>query len=189
MVKFSLAPLALVAVLGASSVFAQESSVSSASSSMSSASGSSSASSAAPTSMSSSGGSGSGSNVCTALAGDPRSQPYGCPYSSTTVPPYDLSSLVSYLIKGYTRGPEAKSPDEVANEMAGTVLKYYPTLITPKSELQATFAEAISATINAIAEGRLTEADLGPAARNVPDSLLHFGAAAAAIFAAGAFVL
>jgi hypothetical protein len=53
---------------------------------------SSSASSAAPTSMSaSSGGSGGsgGSNVCTVLGGDPRAQPAGCPYSSTTTPTYD----------------------------------------------------------------------------------------------------
>ncbi|GAC74130.1 hypothetical protein PANT_10d00030 [Moesziomyces antarcticus T-34] len=188
--KFSLAPVALLAFAAGAAV-AQESSASSMSSSMS-GSMSSSASSAAPTSMSaSSGGSGGsgGSNVCTVLGGDPRAQPAGCPYSSTTTPTYDLSSLISYFIGGYTRGPEAKSPDEVANEMAGSVLQYYPTLTTPKSDLQKEFASAISATINAIADGKLQASDLAPASRNMPENAIKYGAAIAAVVAAGAFAL
>ncbi|KAJ1023030.1 hypothetical protein NDA13_005078 [Ustilago tritici] len=189
--KFSLIPVVLVAAFAASGAVAQDSAApsSSVSSSMlSSASGS------VPTSMSSSamsGGSGGegGATVCTVLGGDPRAQPAGCPYSSTTTPSYDLSSLISYFIGGYTRGPEGKSPDEVANEMAGSVLKYYPTLTTPKSDLQKSFAEAISATINAIADGKLQASDLAPASRAVPEHLLQYGVAAAAIVAAGAFAL
>lgn len=102
---------------------------------------------------------------------------------------FAVSSLISYFIGGYTRGPEGKSPDEVANEMAGSVLKYYPTLTTPKSDLQKSFAEAISATINAIADGKLQASDLAPASRAVPEHLLQYGVAAAAIVAAGAFAL
>ncbi|SOV06987.1 uncharacterized protein UDID_05809 [Ustilago sp. UG-2017a] len=189
--KFSLIPVVLVAAFAASGAVAQDSAApsSSVSSSMSS-----SASGSVPTSMSSSamsGGSGGegGATVCTVLGGDPRAQPAGCPYSSTTTPSYDLSSLISYFIGGYTRGPEGKSPDEVANEMAGSVLKYYPTLTTPKSDLQKSFAEAISATINAIADGKLQASDLAPASRAVPEHLLQYGVAAAAIVAAGAFAL
>ena len=37
--------------------------------------------------------------------------------------------------------------------------------------------------------GQLQKSDLAPASRNVPDHLLHYGVAAAAVFAAGAFVL
>jgi hypothetical protein len=100
-----------------------------------------------------------------------------------------VSSLISYFIGGYTRGPEGKSPDEVANEMAGSVLQYYPTLTTPKSDLQKEFASAISATINAIADGKLQASDLAPASRNVPENAIKYGAAIAAVVAAGAFAL
>ncbi|SAM84537.1 uncharacterized protein UBRO_05809 [Ustilago bromivora] len=193
--KFSLIPVVLVAAFAASGAVAQDSAAPSSSVSSSvSSSMSSSASGSVPTSMSSSamsGGSGGegGATVCTVLGGEPRAQPAGCPYSSTTTPSYDLSSLISYFIGGYTRGPEGKSPDEVANEMAGSVLKYYPTLTTPKSDLQKSFAEAISATINAIADGKLQASDLAPASRAVPENLLQYGVAAAAIVAAGAFAL
>ena len=97
--------------------------------------------------------------------------------------------MISYFIGGYTRGPEAKSPDEVANEMAGSVLKYYPTLTVSKSEIAQSFADAISQTINAIADGKLQASDLAPASRAVPEHLLQYGVAAAAIVAAGAFAL
>ncbi|SNX85170.1 uncharacterized protein MEPE_03879 [Melanopsichium pennsylvanicum] len=194
--KFSLAPIALLAAFAASGAVAQDSSVSSASgsssmmsSSSASSSMSSSSSAAQPTSMSSSAGGESSGEVCTVLGGDPRAQPAACHYSSTSTPPYNLSSLISYFIYGYTRGPEGKSPEDVANEMAGSVLQYYPTLTTPKSDLQKSFAEAISATIHAIADGTLQASDLAPAGRAVPEHLLQYGVAAAAIVAAGAFAL
>lgn len=73
--------------------------------------------------------------------------------------------------------------------MAGEVLKYYPTLTVSKSVLEQEFASAISATINAIADGKLQASDLAPASRAVPEHLLQYGVAAAAIVAAGAFAL
>ena len=100
-----------------------------------------------------------------------------------------VSSLISYFIGGYTRGPEGKSVEAVANEMAGSVLQYYPTLTVSESVLEQQFASAISATINAIADGKLQASDLAPAGRNVPEHLLQYGVAAAAIVAAGAFAL
>ncbi|KAJ9474023.1 hypothetical protein PHBOTO_004076 [Pseudozyma hubeiensis] len=197
--KFSIIPVALLAAFAASGAVAQDSSAASSSSApASSASGSSSSSSAAPTSMASSsassGGSGSGAmSVCDPLGGDPRNRPAGCPYSSTTTPPYNLSSLISYFIYGYTRGPEAKSPDEVASEMAGSVLQYYPTLTVPESELAVSFAEAISATIQAVADGSLQKSDLhAPNAAvpaSIPEHLIQWGVAAAAVVAAGAIAL
>ncbi|SPO28587.1 uncharacterized protein UTRI_04465 [Ustilago trichophora] len=191
--KFTLVPVALLAAFAASGAVAQDSSAASSSMMSSSASGSmsSSSGSAMPTSMSSSamGGGSGGAQLCTVLGGDPRAQPAGCPYSSTTTPPYDLNSLISYFIKGYTRGPEAKSPDEVAHEMAGSVFKYYPTLTVSKEAIAQSFANAISQTINAIADGKLQASDLAPASRAVPEHLLQYGVAAAAIVAAGAFAL
>ncbi|EPQ28271.1 uncharacterized protein PFL1_04098 [Pseudozyma flocculosa PF-1] len=199
MVKFTFAPVALVAFL-AGAAFAQDSSSSGApapSSSMSSSaapSSSMSSSSAAPspTSMSmssSAGGSGGGSGgsasgVCTVLAGD---DPVGgCPYSSTSTPPYDLNSLMSYLIGGYTRGPEAREPESVANELAGSVVKYYPTLTVSREELQQSFLSAIEASITAVRNGDAT-IDAAPA--NIPASLVNLAVAGAAIAAAGAFML
>ncbi|EST08051.1 hypothetical protein PSEUBRA_002448 [Kalmanozyma brasiliensis GHG001] len=195
--KFSILPVALLAAFAATGAVAQDSSsASSSESTSSSASSSVSSSSAAPTSMSSSsssgssGGSGGGAmSVCTPLGGDARNPPAACPYSSTSIPPYDLNSLISYFIYGYTRGPEAKSPDEVASEMAGSVLQYYPTLTTPESVLAESFAVAISATIQAVADGKLTAADLHSPNAAVPANLIQWGVAAAAIVAAGAFAL
>ncbi|SJX64069.1 uncharacterized protein SRS1_14724 [Sporisorium reilianum f. sp. reilianum] len=188
--KFSIVPVALLAAIAATGAIAQDSS-SMASSTSASASMSSSASSAAPTSasMSSASSGGSASGVCNPLGGDPRARPAGCPYSTTSLPPYNLSSLISYFIYGYTRGPEAKSPEEVANQMAGSVLQYYPTLTTPRSELSASFVEAISATIQAVADGKLTKADLHAPNAAVPEHLIQWGVAAAAIVAAGAIAL
>lgn len=100
-----------------------------------------------------------------------------------------VSSLISYFIGGYTRGPQAKSPDDVASEMAGSVLHYYPTLTVSESALAQSFAEAISNTIHAIADGQLKASDLAPASRAMPEHLLQYGVAAAAIVAAGAFAL
>ncbi|TKY89954.1 hypothetical protein EX895_001252 [Sporisorium graminicola] len=191
--KFSIFPVALLAAVAATGAIAQDSSV--ASSTSASATSSSSASSASPTSASSSSASSGGpaSGVCDPLGGNPRSRPAGCPYSTTSLPPYNLSSLISYFIYGYTRGPEAKSPEEVANQMAGSVLQYYPTLVTPRSDLSQSFYSAISATIEAVRHGKLNESDLHdpnaavPAA--VPEHLVQWGVAAAAIVAAGAIAL
>ncbi|PWN51874.1 hypothetical protein IE53DRAFT_385731 [Violaceomyces palustris] len=126
MVKFTFAPLALLAL--AATAMAQESSSSSATSSASTAS---------PTSMSSASSSASAgagqSGVCAVLVGDPRYPPHGCPYSSTSTPPYDLNSLMSYLIGGYTAKKEGVHITDVADDLAGSVTKYYPTMTTPKS--------------------------------------------------------
>lgn len=73
--------------------------------------------------------------------------------------------------------------------MAGSVLKYYPTLTVSKDVLESSFAEAISATIHAIADGQLQASDLAPASRNIPENSLKYGAAIAAVVAAGAFAL
>ena len=73
--------------------------------------------------------------------------------------------------------------------MADSVLQYYPTLTTPESVLQKQFASAISATIDTIAKGQLKASDLAPASRNVPENALKYGAAIAAVVAAGAFAL
>ncbi|CDS01002.1 hypothetical protein [Sporisorium scitamineum] len=165
--KFSIVPVALLAAIATTGAIAQDSSVASSTSASASSS----------------------SGVCNPLGGDPRARPAGCPYTTTSLPPYNLSSLISYFIYGYTRGPEAKSPEEVANQMAGSVLQYYPTLTTPRSELSASFVEAISATIQAVADGKLTKADLHAPNAAVPEHLIQWGVAAAAIVAAGAIAL
>lgn len=109
--------------------------------------------------------------------------------------PTTVNSLISYFIYGYTRGPEAKSPDEVASQMAGSVLQYYPTLTTPKAELASSFAVAISNTIQAVADGKLALSDLHSPngafgeRMNLPKNLIQWGVAGAAIVAAGAFAL
>lgn len=92
--KFSIVPVALLAAFAASGAVAQDTSAApaTASSSASATSSSSSSSSAAPTSMSSSASGSSGGadgQFCTVLGGDPRAQPHGCPYSSTSTPPYN----------------------------------------------------------------------------------------------------
>lgn len=92
--KFSIVPVALLAAFAASGAIAQDSSV--ASSSSVPASSVSSSSSAAPTSMASSSAASGGSaavSVCDPLGGDPRNRPAGCPYSSTTTPPYNREYL------------------------------------------------------------------------------------------------
>ncbi|KAN0060917.1 hypothetical protein ACQY0O_006651 [Thecaphora frezii] len=192
MVKLAFAPIALVACL-AGAAFAQESAPSSSSSSSSTAqitsSSSSSSSSASPTSApsSSSGGPGGGSSasgVCTILEG--ASPAGGCPYSSTSTPPYDLNSLMSYLIGSYTRGPEAREPDSVADQLAGSVLKYYPTLTTPQSVLKQSFLSAIEASITAVRNG---EATIDAAPAHIPASLVNLAMAGAVMAAAGAFIL
>lgn len=77
--------------------------------------------------------------------------------------------------------------------MAGSVLQYYPTLVTPRSDLSKAFVEAISATISAVAKGDIPVSALhapnaaAPAA--VPEHLIQWGVAAAAIVAAGAIAL
>ena len=65
------------------------------------------------------------SPVCSALFGDPNVHQVGsCSHSSTVVPPYNLGSLVSYMIGGYTRSrKDAGMVVDVADELAASVVK------------------------------------------------------------------
>ena len=76
------------------------------------------------------------SPVCSALFGDPNVHQVGsCSHSSTVVPPYNLGSLVSYMIGGYTRSrKDAGMVVDVADELAASVVKYYPT-VTQSSDV------------------------------------------------------
>ena len=76
------------------------------------------------------------SPVCSALFGDPNVHQVGsCSHSSTVVPPYNLGSLVSYMIGGYTRSrKDAGMVVDVADELAESVVKYYPT-VTQSSDV------------------------------------------------------
>ena len=99
-----------------------------------------------PTSAANQGSGGSGSEgddkssrtspVCSALFGDPNVHQVGtCSHSSTVVPPYNLGSLVSYMIGGYTRSrKDAGMVVDVADELAASVVKYYPT-VTQSSDV------------------------------------------------------
>lgn len=88
---------------------------------------------ARPTSESQPGGGeegGASSPVCSALFGDPKVHNLGeCKEKSTTVPPYNLSSLVNYMVGGFShnRRDPAKVVD-VASDLADSVVKYYPTV-------------------------------------------------------------
>ena len=74
--------------------------------------------------------------MCSALFGDPNVHQVGsCSHSSTVVPPYNLGSLVSYMIGGYTRSrKDAGMVVDVADELAESVVKYYPT-VTQSSDV------------------------------------------------------
>ena len=76
------------------------------------------------------------SPVCSALFGDPNVHQVGsCSHSSTVVPPYNLGSLVSYMIGGCTRSrKDAGMVVDVADELAASVVKYYPT-VTQSSDV------------------------------------------------------
>ncbi|PWN97821.1 hypothetical protein FA09DRAFT_329981 [Tilletiopsis washingtonensis] len=145
-------------------------------------SSSSGASSSMPTSApSSSGGGGGGDRVCSILVGDPNVRQADCTYSSTFTPPYDQSSMASYLIGGYQAG-QGEEIDAVATQFAEEVLQYYPTMTSSVSQLAPEFASAIRASIAA------TKPD-GAAGLHVPRGLGAVAAAGAAIVAGAVFVL
>ena len=75
-----------------------------------------------------------GSEMC--IRDSPNVHQVGsCSHSSTVVPPYNLGSLVSYMIGGYTRSrKDAGMVVDVADELAASVVKYYPT-VTQSSDV------------------------------------------------------
>ncbi|WFC94315.1 hypothetical protein MBRA1_000945 [Malassezia brasiliensis] len=192
MVKLS-TPLALLAVAVAGA-FAQEASSSSAApSSSSSASESSASPSAAPSSSSQAeGGSGSGasSGVCSALF-EANVHQADCQYSSTTVPPYNLSSLVSYFIGEHSAGPQGRGVSEVADEMANSVIKYYPTVTASKSDIVYSFYEGIIRSISAAGHPNFKPADKidRPTSGSASKYAVPAAAAAVAVVAGGAVLL
>ena len=87
--------------------------------------------------------------VCSALFGDPKVHPYDCKAPKTVVPPYNLSSLVSYFVGGYEhkRG-DAAMVSEVADDLADSVLHYYPTVTQSKKSIVYAMYEGILSSIH-----------------------------------------
>ena len=90
------------------------------------------------------------SPVCSALFGDPNHKPLGkCTEKSTSVPPYNLSSLVDYFVGGYQnqRGNPVKVVD-VADDLAGSVVKYYPTVTQSRDVIKYSMYNGLIRTIH-----------------------------------------
>ena len=114
-----------------------------------------------PTSAANQGSGGSGSEgddkssrtspVCSALFGDPNVHQVGtCSHSSTVVPPYNLGSLVSYMIGGYTRSrKDAGMVVDVADELAASVVKYYPTVTQSSDAIKYSMYKGLLHSIRA----------------------------------------
>ncbi|KOS14687.1 hypothetical protein Malapachy_1001 [Malassezia pachydermatis] len=87
--------------------------------------------------------------VCSALFGDPKVHPYDCKAPKTVVPPYNLSSLVSYFVGGYEhkRG-DAAMVSEVADDLADSVLHYYPTVTQSKEYIVYAMYQGILSSIH-----------------------------------------
>ncbi|WFD33800.1 hypothetical protein MCUN1_000620 [Malassezia cuniculi] len=84
------------------------------------------------------------SGFCSAFVGDPNVHAARCTYSSTSVPPYNFSSIASYLVAGYDNGKQGHHIEDVAGDFANEVLEYYPTLTVSHSVLQSQFEKYIS---------------------------------------------
>lgn len=96
----------------------------------------------------------------------------------TSTPPYDATSLESYLIAGFTPGrKQGYEYSEVASGLADSVTEYYPTLTASYSDLVSQYAEA------------LVEAGGQNSADNLPRSLSTVAVVGAAVIAGGAFLL
>lgn len=76
--------------------------------------------------------------------------PYDCQASKTVVPPYNLSSLVSYFVGGYKQDrADGAMVSEVADDLAGSVVKYYPTVTQSREYIQWAMYEGLLSTIKA----------------------------------------
>lgn len=126
------------------------------------------------------------SGVCSILVGDPYVGPNDCTFSSTYTPPFDQSSIISYLIGGYQAGVEATPVDHVASSLAGDVIKYYPTLTFSKAQLAGDFKDALSASIEAVRDDPTLLRDAG---FTLPANTLSYLGALAAAVAGAAIVL
>lgn len=90
------------------------------------------------------------SPVCSALFGNPKDKPLGkCTEKSTSVPPYNLSSLVDYFVGGYQnqRGNPVKVVD-VADDLADSVVKYYPTVTQSRDVIKYSMYNGLIRTIH-----------------------------------------
>ncbi|WFD41883.1 hypothetical protein MPSI1_000520 [Malassezia psittaci] len=130
------------------------------------------------------------SGVCSALF-DPKASQLDCQYSSTTVPPYNLPSLVNYMIAAHTPGAVGQGVSEVANEMANSVVKYYPTVTASKSEIVYSFYQGIVNSINGQGHKNFSPADemKNPVSGAMSKYAVPAAAAAVAVVAGGAVLL
>ncbi|CAO1624910.1 unnamed protein product [Sympodiomycopsis kandeliae] len=202
--KFSLAPLALLALAGMAIAQDPAPSSSSSSSVASSAMSSSASSSAAPSSSSSqqaqstpapnAGGQDNDGSSCALLPGyeegKPLMQQYGCTQNaSTSTPVYDSTKLQSYLIGQITKQKEGKEVETVAHDLAKSAVKLYPTLTVPLAEIQESYETAISASIEAIRDGRQELNGALALNKQAATGLYAVAAAGVAVVAGGAFLL
>ncbi|WFD30305.1 hypothetical protein MSPP1_001323 [Malassezia sp. CBS 17886] len=116
----------------------------------------------APSGAASGGGGGgddsSKSGVCSELFGDPHVHMHDCHESSTVVPPYNLSSLVSYFVEGYDPGKQGHEASEVARELAGSVFHFYPTATASSSVVVQAFFNHIGDLINSHGQNSINAA-------------------------------
>lgn len=76
--------------------------------------------------------------------------PYDCQASKTVVPPYNLSSLVQYFVGGYKHDrADGAMVSEVADDLAGSVVKYYPTVTQSREDIQWAMYKGLLASIKA----------------------------------------
>jgi len=134
-------------------------------------------------------------DVCVLLQGNPKvHRVAGCgDAKSTTVPPYNLSSLVSYFIGGYEPEKEGKMVSEVASDLAGSVTHYYPTVTASFDDIRYAMYTGIMSSIKAQGYNDFAPVDKlkGPNGEDAAASLKTYPAvfAAVAAVAAGAIFL
>lgn len=120
---------------------------------------------------------------------------------------------MGYLIGGYEPGKEGVATEDVANELAGSVLKYYPTLTESREVIASVsacdsrcsglvwhpsrtfFADKLLFLASFQSFGAALSASIDAArasdssVRDIPQSAVSFAVAAVAVVAAGAFAL
>lgn len=76
--------------------------------------------------------------------------PYDCQASKTVVPPYNLSSLVHYFVGGYKHNhADGAMVSKVADDLAGSVVQYYPTVTQSREDIQWAMYKGLLASIHA----------------------------------------
>ncbi|PKI85131.1 hypothetical protein MVES1_001098 [Malassezia vespertilionis] len=115
----------------------------------------------------------SNSDVCSMLYN--TDEAYKCTASSTQVPPFNLPSLLNFFIGKYSSGPKGYPVSEVADELAGSVLTYYPTVTVSSSAIQMAFYKGLIQSIRAQGNDDFTPQDDEDIPKETADQLEGMG--------------